>query len=288
MCVKCSNCGSEKVVKKGMTTTKNRGKQQRFLCKDCKRTFIPDMGFWKMKNKDEIVTMCVDMYISNLSSRKMRNQLLRHFGIKISHITILDWVRKYVLKVQKFTDKMKPELSGMIYADETDIKCQNRNDVFWCSVDWGTRFINATLYSPHTQNMKDATEFMRRIARMKKPRYIQTDALQIYPRAFNKVFYRLKNENRTEHRVVNYQKTRKHNVRIETVFSKIKDRVYDFRGFKALWSAPIIMAGIIIQHNYIEKHSTTGKVPCELAGQELKLGDNRWMGLIKMASSTIN
>jgi len=33
--------------------------------------------------------------------------------------------------------------------------------------------------------------------------------------------------------------------RIETVFMKIKDRVLDFRGLKALWSAPILMTAII-------------------------------------------
>jgi len=35
---------------------------------------------------------------------------------------------------------------------------------------------------------------------------------------------------------------------------KIKDRVDDFRGLKALWSAPIIMVGLTIQHNFIEEH----------------------------------
>ena len=79
-------------------------------------------------------------------------------------------------------------------------------------------------------------------------------------------------------------KTRKHNVRIETVFSKIKDRVDDFRGLKALWSAPILMQGIIIQHNFIEAHTTTGQVPNELAGLKMELGINRWLGLIRLSS----
>ena len=82
------------------------------------------------------------------------------------------------------------------------------------------------------------------------------------------------------------KKTRKHNVRIETVFSKIKDRCDDFRGLKALWSAPILLAGIVLQHNYIEAHTTTGVVPCELAGLKLETGVNRWLGLIKLASTT--
>ena len=85
------------------------------------------------------------------------------------------------------------------------------------------------------------------------------------------------------HKIQNYQKTRIHNYKIETVFMKIKDRVEDFRGLKALWSAPILLAGLVIQHNFIEAHSTTKRVPCELAGQKLDLGENRWLGLIKMS-----
>jgi len=65
---------------------------------------------------------------------------------------------------------------------------------------------------------------------------------------------------------------------------KIKDRVDDFRGLKTLWSAPILMQGVILQHNFIENHTTTGKLPCELAGLKLETGVNRWLGLIKMAS----
>src|SRR3989338_7816395 len=87
-----------------------------------------------------------------------------------------------------------------------------------------------------------------------------------------------------EHRINNVSLTGKHNVRIETVFSKIKDRVDDFRGLKALWSAPILMQGIIIQHNFIEAHTTTGQVPCELAEIKQDLGINRWFGLIRLAS----
>jgi len=64
---------------------------------------------------------------------------------------------------------------------------------------------------------------------------------------------------------------------------KIKDRVDDFRGLKALWSAPIMLMGIVIQHNFIENHSTTDEVPSEKAGVNLDLEENRWLGLINLA-----
>ena len=65
---------------------------------------------------------------------------------------------------------------------------------------------------------------------------------------------------------------------------KIKDRVLDFRGLKSLWSAPILMTAIVIQHNFIENHSTPNEVTCESAGANLELGENRWLDLIKISS----
>jgi len=297
---KCPYCKSEEVVKRGLSPTQNRGKQQRYKCNSCKKTFIQDLGFWKMKNSEAKITSAVDLYFSNLSSRKVRNHFRRHLEHNASHVSVLDWCRKYVLKVQRYVDKQHPQLSGQFYADETDIprgyNTKNKGgDIFWCSVDWQTRYINATLYSPNHQNAEDAKEFMKRIRKSKdKPKYIQTDALRFYPKAMRNVFGYNKGKTvfsdgtpRTQHIVNNVQKTGKHNVRIETVFMKVKDRVDDFRGLKALWSAPILMQGIILQHNFIEAHTTTGKVPCELAGLNMELGQNRWLGLIREASSNL-
>ncbi len=44
------------------------------------------------------------------------------------------------------------------------------------------------------------------------------------------------------------------------------------------------MTAIVIQHNLIENHSTTGEVPSERAGVNLKLGENKWLDLIRLSS----
>jgi hypothetical protein len=62
---------------------------------------------------------------------------------------------------------------------------------------------------------------------------------------------------------------------------KFKDRVRLFRGLKSIFSAPILLGGIILQHNFIEEHDSTKKVPSELAGIDLEVGYNRWLGLIR-------
>ncbi len=283
--VKCVHCRSGNFIKEGFRKTQKRGKIQKYLCLDCRKYFTADLGFYRMRNSEGIISMSVDMYLSNLSSRKMKNQLTRHMMTKISHVSVLDWVRKYVLKVQNYVDSLTPNIAGNCYADGTEITRRKETDIFWACVDWDTRFINGIHYSTN-QEVGEAAIFLKKCSKKKQPYYIQTDAAIFYPKAFRKAFYSNRLHGlKVEHRVQNTLKTRKYNVRIETVFSKIKDRVDDFRGLKALWSAPILMAGIILQHNFIEKHSTTGKVPCELAGLDLKTGVDRWLGLIRLASS---
>ena len=284
--IKCVHCKSQNYIRKGIRKTQNRGNIQRYKCLECNRIFSNDEGFYRMKNHEDKITSAIDLYFSNLSSRKVRNHFRRHLPQNASHQSILNWCRRYVLKVTKYTETLSPQLSGKIYADETEIDCEGRNDIFWCDVDWDTRFINATLYTPNQQDSEDAEVFLKKVVKNGLPKYIQTDAAMFYPKAFQKLFYSNKLQGlKVQHKVINTSKTGKYNVRIETVFMKVKDRVDDFRGLKALWSAPILLQGIILQHNFIEAHTTTHQVPCELAGLKLDCGVNRWLGLIKKSSS---
>jgi hypothetical protein len=41
---------------------------------------------------------------------------------------------------------------------------------------------------------------------------------------------------------------------------------------------------IVIQHNFIEAHTTTNEIPCEKAGVNLELSENRWLDLIRLSS----
>lgn len=263
--IRCKHCGSTNNYKKGYRKTLHRGKIQKYYCRNCKRFFTNDDGFYRMRNKPEIITMSIDMYVSNLSSRKMRNQLKRYFDHKISHVSILDWVRRYTLKVHQFIEKQGYNLGESFYADENMVDCEGK-DRFWCCLDWDTRLITGVHYCL-SANPIEAQEFLKKAIIKGKPKYIQTDAGMFYPRAFRKMFYSNKIGGLTvEHKIQNYQTTKIHNYRIETVFMKIKDGVLDFRELKALWSAPILMNAIFIQHNFIENHCTTNEVPCESVG----------------------
>lgn len=164
------------------------------------------------------------------------------------------------------------------------INCEGRKDRFWCCLDWDTRLITGVHYSL-SANPIEAQEFLKKAIAKGKPKYIQTDAGMFYPKAFKKIFLfkqiwwfgcRTYNTKLSGNKI--------HNYRIETVFMKIKDRVLDFRGLKALWSAPILLNAIVIQHNFIETHTTINEIPCETVVVKLPLGENRWLDLIRLSS----
>lgn len=282
---KCVFCHSTDFAKQGFRKTENRGKIQKYKCHSCGKYFTNDEGFYRMRNSEDKITEAIDLYFSNLSSRKVRNHFRRHKPKNASHVTVLDWCRRYTLKVQNYLEQFTPNIGGSCYADDTEIDCAGEKHHFWVCLDWETRFINATHYSVKS-GYDEAFVFLKKTTNGELPKYIQTDAAEFYPRVFKKLFFQLKLQGLSvEHKVINTKKTRKYNVRIETVFSKIKDRVDDFRGLKALWSAPILLSGVVLQHNVIEAHTTTGKIPAELAGLGFEAGTNRWLGLIKLASA---
>jgi transposase-like protein len=69
--IKCVHCGKSNYVKKGFRQTQNRGKIQRFICRECGRQFTNDGGFYRMRNNEKKITSAIDLYFSNLSSRKL-------------------------------------------------------------------------------------------------------------------------------------------------------------------------------------------------------------------------
>ena len=121
-----------------------------------------------MQNSESKITSGIDLYFSNLSSRKVRNYFRRHLDHNASHVSILDWCRRYVLKVQKYTNKLNPTLNGRFYADEMMVDRQNEKDAFWCSIGWDTRFITGFHYSTHRE-VSDAIDFIKKATKKKLP-----------------------------------------------------------------------------------------------------------------------
>ena len=92
---KCAYCNSPNVVKNGKRNC-NGWTKQRYLCRDCKRTFIQNKDFSKVKAEPKIVTLVLDLYFKGLSLRKIKDHLKQFYGIEINHSTIYRWIKKYM------------------------------------------------------------------------------------------------------------------------------------------------------------------------------------------------
>ncbi len=120
----CKFCGSIKVVKRGYRSTQ-RGKVQRFFCKDCKRFFIINEGFEKMKATPQTVTVALDLYFKGISMRAIVDHLKQFYSVEVSHVAVYKWIRKYVNLMKTYADQLVPKVSGVWHSDEMVLNVRN-------------------------------------------------------------------------------------------------------------------------------------------------------------------
>lgn len=92
--MKCPNCRSIKVSKKGFRHNKI-GKKQRYLCNKCKINFIKKDGFERMRHSKKIIARAIHMHNDGLSLFQVQNHLWQHDGVKVSRETVREWCDKY-------------------------------------------------------------------------------------------------------------------------------------------------------------------------------------------------
>lgn len=90
----CSECNSIHTVKRGMRKTR-LGRKQRYLCTECRATFIEPDGFERMRHKKEDIVRAIHMRNDGFSLFKAQYHLYQHDGIKVSRECIRLWCRKY-------------------------------------------------------------------------------------------------------------------------------------------------------------------------------------------------
>jgi len=242
-----------------------------------------------MKNEDKTVTIALDLYYKGLSARKIKDWFKQFLNKVISHVSILDWIRKYVRKIKRFTDKLKPKLSGYYYADEITIKCEGREDWYWDLIDAGTRFLVSTVYSKN-RGLLEARELFSKARRKSDiaPNKITTDGLQLYETAFKKEF-----KNKYRKGIITYarriaSKGEGFNTKMERFQGTIRERIKVMRGFGNINSAELILDGLIIYYNFVRVHQAIGTTPAEKAGINLNLEGNKWLSLIERAIQSYN
>lgn len=278
----CIFCHSSHVKRFGVRHNKS-GDIQRFLCADCGKTFSVNIGFEKMKHNPQAITSAMQLYFSGESLRNTMKSL-RLLGVEVSYRTVLNWIKKYVKLMQGYVEKIVPNVSDTWRADELYIKIRGDMKYLFALMDDETRFWIAQEVAESKYKHDARRLFQLGVkATGKKPMTLITDGLPAYHDAYNKEFWTMKKETRTEH--INAIKLRgdMNNNKMERFNGELRDREKTMRGLKTK-DTPIL-TGYQIFHNYIRGHGgLDGKTPSEACGITVQ-GKNKWLTLIQNAST---
>jgi transposase-like protein len=271
----CIYCGSKHIVKDGQRHNKS-GNIQKFNCLDCLRYFTVNLGFEKMKHNPKAITTALQLYFSGESSRNTAKSL-NLLGVHVSHRTILNWIGKYVGLMERYLDKITPQVSDTWRADEVYVKFRGNMKYLFAMMDDETRFWIAQQVSNFKENT-NATQLFRKAKEMagKEPKTLITDGLRTYGMASTFEFPR------TAHLREIRLSGMVHNNKMERMNGEFRDREKVMRGLKRT-DTPILK-GYQLFHNYIRPHEALkGKTPADLAGIKVQ-GDNKWLTIIQNAS----
>ena len=289
----CSKCYSTEITKHGFRKLKNGTKRQRYTCKNCNNRFIlGENGFSNITSDPKIISESLNLVMSGMSYRNIALHIETVHQIKISHVSVNNWIKKYTELIKNYVDTLNPETSDVWSLDEMYLNVKNTkktgkgfHDWLWSIIDPKTRFLIATEVS----KKREISDARKIIASGKKivtqnPNYVLTDSLNSYQEAIRKEF-----ENRTVHIRTKSLKAGFVNRPIERYHNEIRERLKARRGLGNDESAQTFSELLKINHNFVKLHQgLDGKTPAQKAGIDLDLGSNRYLDLIKQAGTKPN
>jgi len=285
--LKCPQCLSKEVTKRGFRYTERREKIQKYFCKDCKHRFILDNPFFRMKNQEQIITQCMDLYYSGMSFRKIADHLKRFFPKNVNASTIYRWVMKYVGVMANFTDKQKTQLGQELECDEVEYHRLGMKNWFVDSIDTKTHYV---VYSKYIQerNTKELIKFYKKVKinTRGQTKIICTDGLMAYPRVLRKTWNLNKHATKNPKIIHNVTigSSGKFNYKIERFHNTLRERTKIMRGFHGcITSAQTLMKGYEIYYNWIRNNmALKGKTPSQIAVPNVQIENkNGWLELIQ-------
>jgi len=299
--VTCSKCNSNKIKKDGKRKTENRGKIQRYRCKNCNFRFVIDDGFYRMRNHPNKITAGIDLYYKGVSLRKVQEHFQAFYPKNSTYVSVYNWIMKYATMVSRLTDNIPIQCGKEKMSDEMEyhrrlyhqkgMKGVEQN-WFVDTFDLQTRFMIIGEYMKSRTN-ENLIKIMKKtkFKTGEQIRIVTTDGLQGYPTVLRKTFslqspYHASSRTKSKiiHNVV-IASERGFNHPIERLHNTIRERTKVMRGFHGcIESTYAIMKGLEINYNFNRKHmALCNKTPSEVAIPQLELGMNKWLDLIKLS-----
>ena len=270
--VVCHKCKYTKTKYHAVRRNKS-GDKKIYRCLRCSSFTTPDDGFKKMKNAREIVSAGIELYYAGVSLRETSNILKRLFGINVSWMSILRWVRKYSKYVKKFTNMKRPNLSGKWSVDEKFVKIKGKKGYIWLVKDKKRGFVIRYVLSDNRRG-SNAGKLFRKAKKVGNPKSINRDKYAGYPRQVRKHFPDADDN-------VSKGFWHKHNNNsIESTNGEFNQRYKTMRCFGSTKSANEIIDGWITHHNFVKRDRKRNKTNAQRVGIKEVPDKMPWMWMI--------
>jgi transposase-like protein len=232
------------------------------------------------------VLVSLDLFFKKVSLRQICDHLKQFYNISVTHVSILNWIRKFVDTVKPYLDAITlPHLSGIFHVDEMMIHVRHEKTEMghyqwlWNVMDNSTKFWISSVVSQRRE-VEDARKvFQDTKSKTVTPKAIIHDGLQSYNEAFNREYF-----TNTNPRVKNIRSISVRNEGLNSVAERLngtmREREKVMRGMQTKETAQKIIEAMRIHYNFCRKHSRLGKTPAEASGIKIE-GENKLMTLIQ-------
>ena len=280
----CIYCKSDKITKQGYRINKN-GKKQKFRCNECKKHFVLDPVKYHKANA-KIIVLTMDLYYKGLSLRDIQDTVAQFYNISLHHETVRRWILKFSKLMNNYVEKEtkdKLKLGSKWQTDEQTVQVGKEKLWNWNTIDTETKYLlaNNITRSRYYEDIVKIASKSKEVGG--RPEEFRTDGLQGYKRAVQEVYELGKiQEPYTVHVKSKGFKDKINTNNIERYHNEFREFDKTRRGFGNMESAQEWNDGYRLFHNVIRKNmALNGLTPLQMAQIDLKLGNNRWLGLLK-------
>jgi len=236
-----------------MRNTRERGRIQRFLCKDCKRTFAENDGFWHRHKSEETIVKSIQL-ATKLSLREVADFM------EVCKNSILDWVRHYSNLLYGFLKNRMPSMCDVLHMDELFLSMKKTFFYVWDSVCKNTRF--AFWFLSERRDSASASTLMQ-MSPVPRDKLI-TDGSFSYITPV-KLVYGLRFFHAKYHQCETFEDKKNNNL-IERLQNTLRRYLHFRRGFKGEETGNVWMQFLWVYYNFVRKHMAIGMTPAEKAG----------------------
>lgn len=219
--------------------------------------------FKRMRHSIHLVITAITMfYIGGTSFRKIAFILEMLYNIKVSHVTISDWCKKFAPIFHSKMLTLMPMMnfdSDEWHADETIVKIKGEKYYVWFIIDSETRFILGFHLSPY-RDSPQAFSLFNDVKQHGTPKAIVSDRYAAYIVPTKAVFG-------VKHiRVESFKDDISNNV-IEAFNKQFKYWYKTRYGFNSFDSANAMIMMFVYFYNFVRPHSSLSNLtPAQVAG----------------------